>query len=99
MNLVIPSREDVMNLKVGDLAPDAFGRMSEVVEIYAGPKDDCNGRAFACYYVRFGIEGKMSSSVKQDEVVRSIASSNHFTSAEIDAIERNFLNSIQGETK
>jgi hypothetical protein len=54
--LMIPSREDIESLKVGDLAPDCFGRMSEITEIFA-QKDDITGRAFVCYYTAFGASG------------------------------------------
>ena len=86
--LYVPTREEVQSLKVGDLAPDAFGRMSEVTEIF-GQKDDINGRAFVCYYTRFGSNGgSCSTSMKEGELVRSVAASGRYTSADLIAIER-----------
>jgi hypothetical protein len=84
---MIPTREDIETLKVGDLAPDCFGRMNRVTEIFA-QKDDINGRAFVCYYTAFGTSGSCSHSMKEGELLRTVATSNAYTSAELDAIER-----------
>ena len=85
--LMIPSREDIESLKVGDVSPDCFGRMSKVTEIFAR-KDDINGRAFVCYYTAFGASGSCSHRMKEGDLLRTVATSNAYTSAELDAIER-----------
>jgi hypothetical protein len=84
---MIPSREDIESLKVGDVSPDCFGRMSKVTEIFAR-KDDINGRAFVCYYTAFGASGSCSHRMKEGDLLRTVATSNAYTSAELDAIER-----------
>lgn len=86
-----PTRDEIVNLKVGDLALDAFGKMAKVVSIFA-QKDDIKGRAFVCYYTEFGGRGgSCSMSRKEREVTRTAAMSNAYTSAEIDALEENLL--------
>ena len=87
MTLYFPTREDVQGLKVGDYAPDCFGREAEVIEItYSG--DDIHGRAYVGYYTAFGSNhGRISMSVKQDCIVSTVRVSDLFTSAEIDGIQ------------
>jgi len=85
--ILVPTREEVESLQVGNLALDAFGRMSEVTEIF-GRGNDIKGRAYVCYYTRFGANGSCSTSMKEGELVRTVATSGRYTSAELDAIER-----------
>jgi hypothetical protein len=86
-----PTREDIVNLKVGDLAIDAFGKMARVVGIHA-QRDDIKGRAFVCYYTEHGFPGSTCSmSRKERKVTRTVALSIVYTSAEIDAIEKQLL--------
>lgn len=66
-----PTQDDILNLKVGDLAPDCFGRMSKVVEIYALSKD-VKGKWFVCYYVEFGPNAKISESLKEGEPLSTV---------------------------
>ncbi|MEN6533253.1 MAG: hypothetical protein ABFD89_06290 [Bryobacteraceae bacterium] len=66
-----PTRADVESLSVGDLAPDVFGRMAPVSEVFARG-DDINGRAYACYYTRFGERGGISGSIKEGEPVGTV---------------------------
>ena len=67
-----PTRADVQGLKVGDMAPDVFGAMSLVVEVFA-QQDDCNGRAFVCFYTAFGTDGgRMSGSMNEGEPVATL---------------------------
>ena len=85
---LMPTWEQVVNLKVGDLAPDYAGRMLPVVEIYA-QSTDCNGRAFVCYYVASPTgNGSSSNSMKEGELHRSVALVAGFDSAQLDAVER-----------
>lgn len=84
--IFMPAREFIAGLKVGDMAPDAFGAQQPVVEIlYRG--EDAEGRLFICYYVRFGREGRMSHSLKENVIDRTVALSNRYRSAEIDRLE------------
>lgn len=81
-----PTEEEIANLKVGDLAPDAFGSMQPVTRIYARTRD-IYSRLFVCYYVRFGERAEMSNSMKTGEMVRTVSLCNAHTSAEIDRFD------------
>ena len=83
--LILPSRDDVANLKIGDLAPDCWGRMAEVVEI-AARKEDVSGKLFVLYYTRTGPTSRCSTSMKEDELIRHAGLLQ--SSAELAAIER-----------
>lgn len=85
----VPTREQVESLQVGDIAPGCFGP-AEVTEIFASgysiPED--GERAFVCYYTRHTATSTISASMKEGELVRTLATSNAYTSAELDSIER-----------
>jgi hypothetical protein len=81
----MPTRDEVLALAVGDVVNGVFGP-AEVVEIYGGGFD-VNGRAFSCFYLRNGETSKVSGSVKEDTIERSLATSRAHTSAELDAVE------------
>ena len=84
----IPSRNDINALKVGDLAPNAFGSMAEVVEITCR-RDDIEGKRFVLYYTRTSPTSQMSMSMKEGRLIRHAGLRR--TSAELDAIERSML--------
>ena len=89
-----PTREEIQALKVGDFTIDCFGKVAEVTQITA-QRDDINGRAFVCYYTRFGSNnGAMSMSRKQDTITRTVRVSNKHTSAEIDTLEASLRNEL-----
>ncbi len=67
-----PTREDIYNLTVGDLALNPFGRYARVTNIFA-QKDDVHGKAFVCYYVEYGPGSTISNSAKEGEVTPSMA--------------------------
>ncbi len=86
--LVVPTRAHVENLRVGDLAIDPFGRLRRVTCI-AFRDTDINGRAYVGYYTELGNDGAaISNSMKEGELVRTLATSCAYTAAELDAIER-----------
>lgn len=87
--VVIPTREDVQNLQVGDVVPDCFGRDRKVTRIHA-QRDDINGRAFVCLYTEMD-NGSISGSFKEGEMHRDVALCARFTSAQLDAAERGAL--------
>jgi hypothetical protein len=87
LSVYFPTREDVQGLKLGDLAPNAFGKLARVTSINV-QCDDVNGKAFACYAVQWGEHWTMANSIKQDEIFRTVSLSLHFRSAEIDVAER-----------
>jgi hypothetical protein len=80
-----PTREDILNLEVGDVAPYTFGE-SRVTEITA-KSTDINGKWFVCYYVQYGDNAQMSHSLKEGEVDRQMSLCTRFTSAQIDRFD------------
>lgn len=82
----IPTREQIENLQVGDIALDPFGRMQEVVEITA-KKEDINGKLFVHYYVKFGENSRISMSQKENKLTRTVELCNKYTSNEIRKLE------------
>jgi hypothetical protein len=85
--IFMPTRAYVAGLQAGDKAPDCFGGQAEVVEIvYRG--EDAAGRLYVGYSTRFGVNGaRISHSLKEDQITRTVALSNRYTSAEIDRLE------------
>ena len=82
----LAERADVLALKVGDMAPDCFGSLRRVVEIFARDVDR-SGRHFVCFRQEFGEGSTISGSIKEGEVVRSVKLTGEFSSSEIDFIE------------
>ena len=80
--IVKPTREDVQNLKVGDLAPNCFGQFSRVTEIYA-QRDNIHGKAFVCFYTEFGSNGStISGNLVEDEIVPTIPLTSRYLRSE-----------------
>jgi len=71
MKVFRPTRQWVEGLRIGDMAPDCFGRLRPVVDIFARG-DDIQGRAFVCYYTKFSDCSRISGSAKEGELVMSI---------------------------
>ena len=88
--LYIPTLADVENLKVGDLAPNCSGKLSKVKDIRFRGRD-IYGRAFVGVVLEFGENSGISESYKEDELVRTTATSNAHTSWELTAIEKAIL--------
>ena len=84
--MLIPTREMVENLKVGDLALDCFGSMSPVVEI-TRRCDDARGRAVVFFYTALG-SGRVSGHYKEGSLVRTVPLSRLYTSWDLDKLER-----------
>ncbi len=82
----LPERADIDNLKVGDMAPDCFGGMRRVEEVFARDVDR-SGRHFVCFRLDFGPGSTISGSLKEGELVRSVKLTGEFSSTEIDFIE------------
>ena len=87
VTLLVPTRDQVETLQVGDLAIDCFGEMRRVTGIFARGYDT-NGRAYVCYYTEHGEGSSISHSMKEGQLVRTVATSRHYTSAELVVIER-----------
>ena len=89
--LYMPTKQDIDDLFIGDLAIDCFGRFSEVVSIYAKKADD-NGKMFVCYYTKFGESGSsISNSMKEGELVQTMNACSCHTSAELRNFEQKML--------
>jgi len=86
----IPTRETVDNLKVGDLVINCMGRLAEVTEITARGLD-IHGKAYVCFYQKFGENSTMSHSFKEGKLVRTVQLSGLHLAAELDQIEREML--------
>ena len=88
---IMPTREDIMDLRVGDKAMDCFGNMAEITSIFAGPRKNDKGRYFVCFYTKFGDNGEMSGSYVENEILRTVPLCQKYTSAEIDKMEQRAL--------
>ncbi len=88
--LYIPTLHDIESLKVGDMAPDCFGKMNQVIKVEHKGKD-INGKLFVCYHTWFSHATTISMSMKEDELVRHVGTSAKFTSYELDDIEKDML--------
>jgi hypothetical protein len=58
------TREYIESLRLGDLAPDPFGKLSKITKIYAR-REDINGKLFICYYTEFSPNSQISNSLKE----------------------------------
>jgi hypothetical protein len=81
----MPTRDEVMNLRAGNLVPDWVGCMRQEVEIYAR-RDDINVRAFGCYYIAY-TDGSSTNSIKEGELLRTVALSARYSGDELHQIE------------
>ena len=85
--LKLTTREEVENLKVGDLAPACFGNLAPVVEIYARGVN-VHGRANVCYYVQFSDrDARIRDDLVEDELHRTVRLISKYSAAELYAIE------------
>lgn len=92
-----PTTEEINALQVGDLAPASLGGdekgLGRVTKITAR-KEDINGNLFVCYYTEFGENAEISHSMKAGELVRTLRTSNKYTSHELDVIEQHFRKTV-----
>jgi hypothetical protein len=58
------TREFIRSLKVGDLAPNCFGQMKKVTNIFASGIDR-HGKEFICFYAEFSTAAKMSMTLTE----------------------------------
>lgn len=85
-DIYIPTRSEIETLKEGNLAPDCFGNWRRITRIYARD-DDMKGRAYICYYTKFGPGATISNSLKAGKINRTVALTGQFTSHELDILE------------
>jgi hypothetical protein len=86
----IPTKQDILAIEVGGIAPDFTGKLKKVTEITA-KKRDINGKWFCCYYTEFGKMGSISHSLKEDKLDLTLPLCNEYTSHELDDIEKEML--------
>lgn len=75
--IATPTREDIENIKVGDLVPNCFGKWSVVTSITAR-STDIHGKLFVCLYTKFGERSTMSGSFKEGETVSTVPLTNKY---------------------
>jgi len=67
-----PNRQDLEALKLGDYALNPFGSFAKIVEIsFRGT--DINGKYYVGYYTEFGKNGSISNSIKEGEILPTVA--------------------------
>lgn len=62
----VPTREWIESLSVGDFAPNCFGDLREVKEIYHR-REDIHGKLFVCTKLEYGERCTISQSFKESE--------------------------------
>ncbi len=91
----LPTRADIEALQVGDLAPSSMSTDDpdgfEIVTEITHKGVDIHGKAFACYYTRFGEGATISTSMKEDELYRTLRYCIKRKSYELDQIEKALL--------
>jgi hypothetical protein len=68
MYSVIITKEQIESIKVGDMLPNSFGFMNEVVEIYYKGFAD-NGKYFACFTLQFGQNYITTNSICEGQIM------------------------------
>lgn len=89
--IFVPTRNDIINLKVGDMALSSFGKWEVVSKIFASGINS-NGKAYVCFYTMSNSGLNCSNSYTEGELVRTVALSYLFTSHELDKIENDINN-------
>lgn len=86
----IPTKQQILDLEIGSLAPDYTGKLKPIVEIFAKGQD-VNGNWYCCYYVAHGENGKVSHSLKENELDITVPLSCQYKSVELNQIEAELL--------
>lgn len=66
-----PTRQDILDIQIGDMLPDAFGRLHPVESIHAR-REDINGNMFVCLYLQHSPTSKISDSYKEGKIHPSL---------------------------
>ena len=91
--MLIPTKEIINNLKVGDAALSCFGEWEEVSDIF-GRGLDIEGGSWVCFYTRSHNGLTVSHSYHESQLIRTVPLSGLHTSAELDKIEHQMLSQI-----
>ena len=70
-----PTKEWVLGLKVGDLAPDCFGKLSRVVRIFCRGTN-FKGQPYVGFYTEWGDGGSVSGTATAGEVIPTVPLTN-----------------------
>ena len=78
--LEIPEKEDILNLKVGDMVLNCFGHARVQQILY---RDfDSTGKYYVGFRTDFGPFSGLSGSIKEGRVIRTLKATTAFDSAE-----------------
>lgn len=91
MNYFIPTASQILNLKIGDLAPNSLSKDWQPVTEIFGRGLTPDGKEFVCYYTRLGENSTISHSLVADKLDRTVGLINNHTSHELDEIEKQML--------
>lgn len=83
----MPTRAQIEDLKVGDIAFDGFGHKRKVTKITARGFD-IKGKRYVCFYTEFGDYSSMSQSYKENELLLTTQLCANHTSVELMEIQR-----------
>jgi hypothetical protein len=89
-NFYMPTKQEILDLEIGSLAPDYTGEFRPITKIYA-KEQDIYGKWFICYYVAHGEGGSVSNSLKEDELDITLPLSRDYKSHELNIIEAQML--------
>lgn len=78
----MPTRPEIEAIQVGALAPNCFGYLARVSEVF-GRGTDINGNRYVCYKTELGAGSTITASLTEGQVVRHIGLSAAFTATEI----------------
>ena len=85
-NLFIPTRKQLEAVQPGDLLPNCFGKLTQVIEVtHRGL--DITGRYFICVKLQFSENSTITDSYKEMELHRSTDLSREYNSHELDQLE------------
>lgn len=63
-----PTKDQLINLMIGDLVPNCFGKLRPVTQIHHRGTD-INGKYFVCFYTQYSDNSSMSGSLKEDSEI------------------------------
>src|SRR4051812_46997647 len=78
----LPEAEDVLNLKVGDEAPDAFGKLNPVTKISIR-----GGDTYVHYYTKLSSNSEVSNTMAVGSLMLSLHLTLLLNAAECDQLE------------
>lgn len=84
---LVPTREQVEQLQVGDEAPDCFGKMRKVVNVYHRSYQPTSGLQYVLYNTEFGPNSRITGDLTENTLLRTIALTRLFNSRQLDDIE------------